>query len=122
MIRNIAKALVLAPLAILIVSFAVANRSGVVISFDPFSPEAPALAVTLPLFLVIMIALMAGVIVGGAASWLKGAKWRNAVRRLAGELRRVRNEAGELQRRLDRAGPPAPPSIASIAYRRPPAA
>src|SRR5438874_816808 len=61
MIRSFIATIVLIPLAILIVLLAVANRAGVTISLDPFSTEAPALVVKLPLFLVILAALIAGV-------------------------------------------------------------
>ena len=46
MIRNILAALVLIPLAALIVLIAVANRSSVTIALDPFLAEKPALTVT----------------------------------------------------------------------------
>jgi uncharacterized integral membrane protein len=44
MMRKILAAVVLIPLAILMVMFAVANRASVAISLDPFSSAAPALA------------------------------------------------------------------------------
>ena len=43
MIRKIVRALVLIPLAIVIISFAVANRQTVTVSFDPFDQADPAL-------------------------------------------------------------------------------
>src|SRR5437868_14486604 len=86
MIRKTVAALVLVPLAVLIVLFAVANRASVVVSLDPFSAEAPAFAVAAPLFLVVLCALIFGVIVGGLAAWLRQAKWRHAARRLEREL------------------------------------
>jgi uncharacterized integral membrane protein len=123
MIRKIVTALILIPLAILLVLFAVANRASVVISLDPFSSEAPAFAVHVPLFLALVFALIVGVLAGGIAAWLKQSKWRRAARRLERELRAARAEAEEAPRA--RAAAPAPPraaSIPSIAYRRPPAA
>ena len=44
MIRKIVSALILVPLAILFVAFAVANRQTVVVSFDPFDQAQPRLA------------------------------------------------------------------------------
>ena len=123
MIRKIVAALVLVPLAALIILFAVANRSGVLVSLDPFSADAPAFAVTAPLFLVVLCALVFGVIVGGIAAWVRQAKWRRAARRLERELARAHEAAAERERSFAAASAPPPSaSIASIAYRRPPAA
>jgi uncharacterized integral membrane protein len=123
MIRKIVTALILIPLAILLVLFAVANRASVVISLDPFSSAAPAFAVSVPLFLALALALIVGVFAGGIAAWLRQSKWRRAARRLERELRVARNEAEDAQRRLAAVpAPPPPASIPSIAYRRPPAA
>ena len=41
MLRKIVAAVVLVPLAILIIAFAVANRQNVTVSFDPFSAAEP---------------------------------------------------------------------------------
>jgi uncharacterized integral membrane protein len=92
MLRKIVAAVILVPLAALIVAFAVANRESVTISFDPFSAQRVD-AVTQPLFVVILAALIVGVVIGGLASWLRHGKWR----RLA---RRFERDANELRHRL----------------------
>jgi len=120
MIRKIVAALVLFPLAILIVLIAVANRQAVTLSLDPFLPEKPALAVTAPLFLVMLLAVMAGVIIGGLAAWLRQSKWRRTARRAQAEARILRTEKESLRERLDAAQRPA--ERPAITYRRPPAA
>ena len=84
--RKFIAAIILIPLAILMVMFAVANRGSVAISLDPFSANAPALTVHMPLFLLLLIALIVGVLAGGIAAWLRQAKWRRAARRLDREL------------------------------------
>jgi uncharacterized integral membrane protein len=121
--RKFLAAVVLIPLAILMVMFAVANRGSVAISLDPFSANAPALTVHVPLFLLLLIAVIVGVLAGGIAAWLRQAKWRRAARRLDRELRAARAEAEDARRRLAVAqAPPPAPAIPTIAYRRPPAA
>jgi uncharacterized integral membrane protein len=124
MIRKTIAVLVLVPLGLLIVLFAVANRQRVTISLDPFSSDAPAFTVALPLFIVILGMLIVGVIVGGIASWLRQARWRRRARRLEAETRRLRAESEALRRSLEAAAhAPAPStSIAAIAYRHPSAA
>ena len=87
---NFLKALILFPIAILVVLLAVANRGPVTLSLDPFSREAPEIAVTLPLFAVIFGAVMLGVFIGGMAAWLAQAKHRRAERHYKREARRLR--------------------------------
>lgn len=90
MLRKIIAALVLVPLAVVIVGFAVANRRSVTLSLDPFSASAPAAALTLPLFALVISALIAGAIAGGIAAWLGQGRWRRRARhheREANELR-----------------------------------
>jgi uncharacterized integral membrane protein len=91
-IRKVLAALVLVPLAVLIVAFAVANRQDVTVSFDPFSSNIPAASVTQPLFVVIIVVLIAGVVIGGAASWLRHGGWRRTARRLEREVALLRSE------------------------------
>ena len=97
MIRNFVAALILIPLAIVIVLLAVANRQAVTLSLDPFLAEKPALAVTQPLFVLLLAALIAGVIVGGIAAWLRQGKWRRAARRAQAEVRALRAETDALE-------------------------
>jgi uncharacterized integral membrane protein len=121
--RKFLAAVILIPLAILMVMLAVANRGSVAISLDPFSANAPALTVHVPLFILVLVALIVGVLAGGIAAWLRQAKWRRAARRLDRDLRIARGEAEDARRRLAavQAAPPQP-AIPTIAYRRPPAA
>ncbi|MGB8401628.1 MAG: DUF1049 domain-containing protein, partial [Bradyrhizobium sp.] len=62
--RKYFTALVVIPLGLIFVVFAVANRHLVTVSFDPFNSVDPAIAVTLPLFVIIIAVAMAGVIAG----------------------------------------------------------
>jgi uncharacterized integral membrane protein len=119
MIRKTIATIVLLPLAILIVLLAMANRQAVTISLDPFLADTPAFAVSQPLFLVLLGAVIVGVIVGGAAAWLKQRKWRRAARLAHGEARALRAENAALKERLAAA---EPPPERALAYRRPPAA
>lgn len=56
--------IVLPPIAVLAMALAVANRSHVTFSFDPFDLEKPAFAVDVPLFLIVLIAMFAGILLG----------------------------------------------------------
>jgi uncharacterized integral membrane protein len=81
MIRRVVTALILLPLAIVVISVAVANRHSVVVSFDPFDQAHPALTRALPLYLLMLMLLIGGVVVGGIAAWLRQGKWRGPARR-----------------------------------------
>lgn len=124
MIRKIISVLVLLPLAVLIVLLSVANRHSVTLSLDPFSTEAPAYAGNVPLFVVILMSLIAGALIGGAAAWLRQSRWRRAARRGGAEIRTLRAEIHAMQRELAAGEMSALPPVTPprIAYRRPPAA
>src|SRR3954470_14050941 len=113
MTRKILIALILLPLTIALLAFAVANRQTIVISLDPFDQAHPAIAVAMPLFALILALLIAGVVVGGMAAWLRQARWRRAARLAAEEARVLRAEVDRLKRRIgpaDLTGEPAPGS------------
>ena len=84
--------IIVVPLAAIIIAFAVANRQPVTVSFDPFSSTSPAYAATLPLFVVIFMVLILGVLVGGFAAWIRQGKWRRAARRLDADVRALHDE------------------------------
>jgi len=119
MIRRAAAVVILVPLALLIVLMAIGNRQAVTLSLDPLLAEPPAYALRLPLFLIILVALIAGVIIGGCSSWLRQRRWRRASRRSQAEIGALRAETHSLRERLAAAerGPQH-----AVAYRRPPAA
>ena len=64
------KSLVLLPVAALVILLAVANRSVVRLSFDPFSADAPVFSVDLPLYAILFGAVALGIVVGGVFTWL----------------------------------------------------
>ena len=104
---------VLVPLAIIIVMFAVANREVITVSFDPFDSAHPALALKMPLFMLIFMLVAVGVVVGGIAAWLKQHKWRIRARRAEAEARdlRVRLDAGDQRRNLPAVVEASPPFV-----------
>ncbi len=109
MFRKIVTAIIVVPLAAVIIAFAVANREIVTVSFDPFSSTSPAYAATLPLFAVILLVLIIGVVVGGVAAWLRQSKWRRSARQLEAENRTLRAELDAIRRRFAVHEPAAPP-------------
>jgi uncharacterized integral membrane protein len=97
-LRKVVAAIILVPLAIVIIGFAVANREKVTISLDPFGPNSAAAWQTQPLFVVVIAALILGVIIGGIAAWLRQTRWRRAARRLEREVANLQAEVEALRR------------------------
>ena len=95
--RTFLKLLVLVPLALILVAFAVANRQGVVVSFDPFSTDMPAFALNGPLFLVIIVVAVMGVVVGGVAAWFGQGRYRRSAREARREAEDLRGEVARLR-------------------------
>lgn len=95
--RKFFTALVLIPLAVIFIAFAVANRHVVTVSFNPFDSGDPADAVTLPLFAVIILVGIVGVVAGGIATWLRQGYWRRAARAHEADARQARLELAELR-------------------------
>lgn len=95
--RRFLQLIILVPLAILLIVFAVANRHEVLISLDPFNVDDPALALALPLFLVLFLALLLGVVIGGVAAWMSQGHWRSEARSSRAEARRWKARASEVE-------------------------
>jgi len=119
MLRRIVSILIVVPLAIVIVAFAVANRQSVTVSFDPFSSASPAYAATVPLFVLIFALLILGVLVGGVAAWIRQGRWRRTARRLDGEVRALHQDMDAVRRRFA-PEPPATTAESSVHKAIPP--
>lgn len=100
MLRKLTTTFVLVPLGVLLVVFAIANRHDVSVSLDPFGANAPSLSATMPLFMLILLMLLVGVLLGGLATWFSQGKWRREARRLGGQVRALRIEREALKARL----------------------
>jgi uncharacterized integral membrane protein len=87
-------------LGLFFIIFAVANRHLVTVSFDPFNSTTPTVAITLPLFLVLIIVAILGVIAGGTATWFRQHRWRRAARQHEVDARRAQAELADLRAAL----------------------
>jgi uncharacterized integral membrane protein len=86
------KWLLLAPVAIVALVFAIANRHVVTVVFNPFGNDVAGLQLTAPLFIVLLLAVMFGVLIGGVASWLAQGKHRRAARQARTDLAQMRTD------------------------------
>jgi uncharacterized integral membrane protein len=97
LLRKIVAAVILVPLAFVIIAFAVANRQPVTVSLDPFSSEHPASSLSLPLFVLVIGLVIVGVLIGGAASWLRHGNLRRTKRRFERDIHELRRELASLR-------------------------
>jgi len=95
--RKFFTALIVIPLALILVVFAVANRHFVTVSFDPFNSADRALSVSLPLFALIIAIAILGVVAGGLATWFGQRRWRRAARQHELDARTARAQLAELR-------------------------
>jgi uncharacterized integral membrane protein len=96
--RKFLKALILVPLALVIVVFAVANRQIVTVTLDPFGDNT--ISFSLPLFALAFVLVILGVVIGGVAAWLRQHKWRRAAHQYERELAAARADREALRRDL----------------------
>jgi uncharacterized integral membrane protein len=93
--RKFFTALVLIPLGLIFVVFAIANRQLVTVSFDPFNSSDPSVGFRLPLFVLIIGVAIAGVVAGGSATWFRQRHWRRAARQHEADARQARAQLAD---------------------------
>lgn len=84
-------------LALAVAAIAVANRKGVLLSFDPFNTESPALSLEMRLFWIILAAALIGIVLGSWSSWLAQAPLRRTIREQEDRIRRLEREVESTQ-------------------------
>jgi len=100
-LQRILTVLVTIPIGLLLVTIAVINRHPAQLVLDPFRPDNPAVSLSLPFYAFLFASLIAGVIAGGVAVWVRQGRWRNSARTRGRELHRWRAEADRLARERD---------------------
>src|ERR1700675_602127 len=92
------KVAILALCAIVLLGFAFANRDLVTVSFDPFlSSDNAAFSIPAPLFAVVIVAAMLGVVAGALATWFSQGRHRRASRKSRMEADKWRAQAQALK-------------------------
>lgn len=100
MIKRIVGWFVLVPLCVVLIIFALANRHSVAVNFNPFAieQEAPGQAFGVPMFLVIFVMLLIGVVLGGVATWFAQSPRRRDERHFKRETERLHRELDAARR------------------------
>ena len=120
--RTLFRLFVIVPIAIVLLMFAFANRHLVTVSFDPFAGnDVAGPSITAPLFILLILAIGIGVILGGISGWVKQAKLKRAAREARAEADEARIEAARLRREM-LVNPPvassAPATSSALVVRR----
>jgi uncharacterized integral membrane protein len=99
--KKIISLLIALPAALILVSLALANRHPVRLALNPFRPEDSVLAISMPFYVYLLLALIAGVALGGVATWFNQSRWRRTARHRTQEARRWQSESERLVRERD---------------------
>ena len=100
MLRRILRWIIGLPIAIVVVSFAIANRQWIRISLDPLSKDAPFASLEIPLWALFFCGIFFGLIAGWIACWLAQGKWRRSARDTRRELALTQAETSQLRREI----------------------
>ena len=87
---RVLKWVVAAPFILIFLLFAVANDHIVSVRLDPFAGDIPGLALSAPRWLVLILSIMFGILIGGVATWLGQGKYRRAAKQFRAEADRIR--------------------------------
>ena len=103
MIMRFVKLAILVPVAIVLIVLSVANRHMVTLALNPFRPDDSLLSLSLPFFVFLFLALIAGVVLGSLATWWAQGKYRKRARDEAHEARKWREEADKQRGKVEEA-------------------
>ncbi len=109
MVNRVLLIVVVVPLAVILVALAVANRTPVAFTLDPFNPGSPGLTLQLPLFAMLFIAAVIGVLLGSFATWWSQGRHRKEARAKSKEVHQLVQELSQ----RSAAAPPAPPQASA---------
>lgn len=103
MINKIVGWLVLVPLCALLIAFALANRQLVGVNLNPFvAPVSGDLSgYGIPLFVILYVVLLIGVLLGGIATWFAQGHHRRRERHWRKEAQAANSELDALRRRRE---------------------
>lgn len=97
----------IALLAAALALFAGSNRESVVLGWWPFG-----FVLELPLYLALLVAVVLGVLIGAAAAWNAGRRWRRETRRRGRRIAALERELAATQAQLPGAAATSPPPVA----------
>lgn len=101
MLKKIVNLVVMIPLGIILIVLSVANRQTVTLALNPFRPDDQFLSVSAPFFVFLFAALILGLAIGSAVTWLSQGKYRKRARNEAREAEKWHAEADRHKSRVE---------------------
>ena len=87
----------LIPIALIVLALSAANRHSVTIFLDPFAGHtSEGTQIVVPLYIVMLLAAMFGIVLGGVTTWLEQGIYRRAARRARSEVNALRGDLARL--------------------------
>jgi len=99
--RKLINLVILVPIAVVLIVLSVANRQTVTLSLDPFNMETPVLSLSLPFFVFLFGAVLAGMVLGSIATWFKQSRYRQGYRDERDRAEKARRETEELRKTIE---------------------
>ena len=84
------------PLLVAMATFAAVNRHDIEINLDPLP-----FGLTVPVFAIVLSAILLGLIVGGFSAWISGRQWRRTARKLGRHNVLLETEIASLREKAD---------------------
>ncbi|ENN86324.1 putative transmembrane protein [Rhizobium freirei PRF 81] len=101
MAKKIVNLLILLPLGIVLIVFCVANRQSVTLALNPFRPDDQVLSLNAPLFVLLFVTLILGMLLGAGVTWFSQGKHRKRARNQTQEAVRWQAEADKHRTRAE---------------------
>jgi uncharacterized integral membrane protein len=111
MVRKLFSLVVFIPLGILLIVLAVANRQLVSLALNPFNPADQTLSVSAPLFVLLILSVILGILIGAIVTWFSQGKYRKRARNESRAAQRWQAEADRHKNRAEQIAGGTLPSI-----------
>ena len=101
MVKRLLILLLAIPLGVAVIALAVTNRQPVTLAVPPAVDDVPFASATLPLFVVLFIVLLVGMVLGSLATWFSQSRYRREAREKKVEATRAEFEAQKQKERAE---------------------
>ncbi|WP_332065243.1 LapA family protein [Bartonella sp. CB189] len=95
--KRILLAIILVPLAILLIAFIMANRQMVILTINPFRINSENFTYQAPLFIWLFVFFSLGVLLSGIISWFTCMKCKKALKESKAELEKLKKSISNIK-------------------------
>ncbi|MDD9910036.1 MAG: LapA family protein [Ahrensia sp.] len=101
MLNRLTTLFILVPVGIIVLALAVANRQSVTLAVPPDVNGEPLFSATMPMFAVVFVSVLIGMVIGSCATWFKQGRYRKDARVQKSQVRQATSEAEKQKERAD---------------------